>query len=78
MTEQKLLKALVSHRGQILTREQLIYLVWGHDAEFVDENALTVTVKRLRAKIEEDPSAPQYIKTVYGLGYLWADTGVQA
>ncbi|GJM77752.1 DNA-binding response regulator [Paenibacillus sp. HMSSN-139] len=78
VTEQKLLKALVSHRGQILTREQLIYLVWGHDAEFVDENALTVTVKRLRAKIEEDPSAPQYIKTVYGLGYLWADTGVQA
>ncbi len=77
VTEQKLLKALVNHRGQVLTREQLIYLVWGQESEFVDENALTVTIKRLRAKIEEDPAAPQYIKTVYGLGYLWADTGVQ-
>ncbi|MBW4837872.1 MAG: helix-turn-helix domain-containing protein, partial [Paenibacillaceae bacterium] len=78
VTEQKLLKALVNHRGQVLTREQLIYLVWGQESEFVDENALTVTIKRLRAKIEEDPAAPQYIKTVYGLGYLWADAGVQS
>lgn len=77
VTEQKLLKALVNHRGQVLPREQLIYLVWGQDSDFVDENALTVTIKRLRAKIEEDPAAPQYIKTVYGLGYLWADAGVQ-
>ncbi|MGG3454996.1 response regulator transcription factor [Paenibacillus rhizolycopersici] len=77
VTEQKLLKALVNHRGQVLPREQLIYLVWGQDSEFVDENALTVTIKRLRTKIEEDPAAPQYIKTVYGLGYLWADAGVQ-
>ncbi|MGG6312614.1 response regulator transcription factor [Paenibacillus macerans] len=77
VTEQKLLKALVANRGQILTREQLLGLVWGQEAEFVDENALTVTVKRLRAKIEDDPSAPQYIKTVYGLGYLWADAGGQ-
>ncbi|MNO00462.1 Sensory transduction protein regX3 [compost metagenome] len=47
--------------------------VWIHGAEFVDENALTVTVKRLRAKIEDDPSAPKYIKTVYGLGYVWTE-----
>lgn len=39
----------------------------------MDENALTVAVKRLRAKIEDEPAAPQYIKTVYGLGYLWAE-----
>ncbi|MOA42134.1 Transcriptional regulatory protein WalR [compost metagenome] len=47
--------------------------VWNHEAEFVDENALTVTVKRLRTKIEDDPSAPKFIKTVYGLGYMWAE-----
>ncbi|MNO39824.1 Sensory transduction protein regX3 [compost metagenome] len=72
-TEQKLLKVLVSHRGQILTRDQLMEQVWNHEAEFVDENALTVTVKRLRTKIEDDPSAPKFIKTVYGLGYMWAE-----
>ncbi|MGG3839186.1 response regulator transcription factor [Paenibacillus thiaminolyticus] len=72
-TEQKLLKALVANRGTILTREQLMDRVWTNEAEFVDENALTVTVKRLRAKIEDEPSAPKYIKTVYGLGYVWAE-----
>lgn len=72
-TEQKLLKVLASNRGRILTREQLMGRVWDREAEFVDENALTVTVKRLRSKIEDDPSAPDYIKTVYGLGYVWAE-----
>ncbi|MNN08457.1 Sensory transduction protein regX3 [compost metagenome] len=72
-TEQKLLKVLVSNRGQIMTRDQLMDQVWTYEAEFVDENALTVTVKRLRAKIEDDPSAPKYIKTVYGLGYMWTE-----
>ncbi|WP_435925001.1 response regulator transcription factor [Paenibacillus sp. DYY-L-2] len=72
-TEQKLLKVLASNRGRILTREQLMDRVWDREAEFVDENALTVTVKRLRSKIEDDPSAPDYIKTVYGLGYVWAE-----
>lgn len=77
ITEQKLLKTLVTNRGQILTREQLMNTVWLQEAEFVDENALTVTIKRLRTKIEDDPSAPKYIKTVYGLGYVWADAGVR-
>ena len=71
-TEQKLLKALVMNRGNILTREQLMDKLWMNDADFVDENALTVTVKRLRAKIEDDPAAPVFIKTVYGLGYMWS------
>ncbi|MGN7383466.1 response regulator transcription factor [Paenibacillus sp. SAFN-117] len=72
-TEQKLLKVLVANRGIILTREQIMDKVWTHEAEFVDENALTVTVKRLLAKIEEEPSSPKYIKTVYGLGYIWSE-----
>lgn len=71
-TECKLLRTLVNHPGQILTREQLMDQVWSGEADFVDENALTVTIKRLRAKLEDKPSAPEYIKTVYGLGYVWA------
>ncbi|MEK3838132.1 response regulator transcription factor [Paenibacillus sp. FSL R7-0128] len=72
-SEQKLLRILVTNRGNILTREQLIDKTWSQEAVFVDENALTVAIKRLRAKIEEDPSLPQYIKTVYGLGYTWTE-----
>ncbi|MEK3791324.1 response regulator transcription factor [Paenibacillus sp. FSL R7-0204] len=72
-SEQKLLRILVTNRGNILTREQLIDKTWSQEAVFVDENALTVAIKRLRAKIEEDPSSPQYIKTVYGLGYTWTE-----
>ncbi|KGE20924.1 response regulator transcription factor [Paenibacillus wynnii] len=72
-TEQKLLKTLVVNSGNILTREQLMDKIWSQEAEFVDENALTVAIKRLRAKIEDDPSSPRYIKTIYGLGYMWAE-----
>lgn len=72
-TELKLLKIFVANPGMVLNREQLIDKIWSQEAEFVDENALTVAVKRLRAKIEDEPSDPHYIKTVYGLGYLWAE-----
>lgn len=69
-TERKLLRLLVENRGQVLTRERLLERVW--DTEFVDENALSVAVKRLRDKLEDNPSKPRYIKTAYGLGYTWA------
>ena len=71
-TEQKLLRLLVENRGRTLTRAQLVDRIWTDGAAYVDENALSVTVKRLRDKLEETPSKPQYIKTVYGLGYTWA------
>ena len=70
--EQKLLRLLVEHRGQTLTRAALVDRIWTDGAEYVDENALSVTVKRLRDKLEDMPSKPRYIKTVYGLGYTWA------
>ncbi len=70
-TEQKLLRLLVENRGQTLSRATLVDRIWTDGAEFVDENALSVTVKRLRGKLEENPSAPQYLKTVYGIGYTW-------
>jgi len=70
-TEQKLLKYLVANENQVLPREMLIEKIWSVDSEFVDENALSVTVKRLRQKIEDSPTRPQFIKTVYGIGYRW-------
>ena len=71
-TEQKLLRVLVENRGRTLPRELLVDRVWTDGAEYVDENALSVTVKRLRGKLEENPSKPRFLKTVYGIGYVWA------
>ncbi len=66
-TEQKLLRYLTENRGITLSREKLIDRIWTSGAEFVDENALSVTVKRLRDKL----GAKEYIKTVHGIGYVW-------
>lgn len=71
-TEQKLLRILVDNRGQTLPRATLVDRIWTDGAEYVDENALSVTVKRLRDKLEDTPSSPKYLKTVYGIGYSWA------
>ena len=74
-TEQKLLKVLCENRGKVVKREYLIDEVWQGDTEFVDAHALTVAVKRLRDKLEDDTQKPKYIKTVYGIGYTWAVNG---
>lgn len=71
-TEQKLLRVLVENRGHAVSRATLLDRVWTDGAEFVEENALSVTVKRLRGKLEKDPAKPEYLKTVYGIGYTWA------
>lgn len=70
-TEQRLLRLLVENRGRTLSRGQLMDRVWSDGAEFVDENALSVAIRRLRSKLEPDPSRPRYLKTVYGIGYTW-------
>ncbi len=70
-TEQKLLRILVTNRGITLSRNDLIDRIWTDGADYVDENALSVTVKRLRDKLEEIPAKPKYLKTVYGIGYTW-------
>lgn len=66
-SEQKLLRFLVENRGITLSRDKLLDSVWSVDAAFVDENTLSVTVKRLRDKL----GAQDKIKTVYGIGYRW-------
>ena len=71
-TEQKLLRLLCENRGKTLRRSYLIDEVWQGDTQYVEEHALTVTVKRLRGKLEPDPKNPVFIKTVYGIGYMWA------
>lgn len=71
-TEQRLLRILCENAGATLTRSQLIDYVWAGDGEFVEEHALTVTVKRLRDKLSDTGMPPEYIKTVYGIGYTWA------
>lgn len=70
-TEQKLLKLLVDNRGRNLTRNMLMDAVWTDGADYVDENALSVSIKRLRDKLEDNPAKPEYIQTVYGIGYVW-------
>lgn len=65
-TEQKLLKLLVKNKNITLSRNTLIDRVWSDSSEFVEENALSVTIRRLREKLGEAP-----IKTVYGIGYMW-------
>lgn len=70
-TEQKLLRLLIDSKGITLSRDKLLDKIWIDGADFVNENALSVTIKRLRDKLEDSPSKPQYIKTVYGIGYTW-------
>ncbi|MCH5321721.1 MAG: response regulator transcription factor [Eubacterium sp.] len=68
--EYKLLLILLNNRGSVLSRGQLLENIWDIDGDFVEDNTLTVYIKRLRDKIEEDPAQPVYIKTVRGLGYV--------
>lgn len=72
-TELRLLACFLRNRGQVLTREQLLATLWNEDANFVDDNTLSVYIRRLREKVERDPSAPQHLRTVRGLGYEWRE-----
>lgn len=70
-TEQQILYLLISNPNRILTRERLLEWVWSEGAEYVEDNALSVGIRRLRDKLEDDSSNPSYIKTIYGKGYVW-------
>lgn len=67
--EYKLLTLFIDHRGKLLTRDQLLDEIWNIAGDFVNDNTVTVYIKRLREKIENDPTNPKIIKTVRGLGY---------
>lgn len=67
--EYKILALLFENKGRILTRGQILSGIWDESGNFVNNNTLTVYIKRLREKIEEDPNVPKVIKTVRGIGY---------
>lgn len=71
VNEQRLLRLFVENRGRVLTRNILIDRLWSDGGEYVDENALSVTVNRLRSKLEDKRDDISYIKTIYGQGYMW-------
>lgn len=68
--EYKLFLTLLNNRGIVLSRNKLLEYMWDIDGDFVNDNTLTVYIRRLRNKIEQDPANPVYIKTVRGLGYM--------
>lgn len=67
--EYRLLLVFINNRGAVLSRTQLLEAIWDIAGDFVNDNTLTVYIKRLREKIEDDPQNPAIIKTVRGLGY---------
>lgn len=72
-TEIRLLKYFIENPKQVVTKEQLLSQLWDVNGNFVDQNTLAVNIRRLREKIEDNPSEPQYIKNVRGIGYIWAE-----
>ena len=67
--EYKLLSTLLTHRGRLMTRGKLLEEIWDIDGDFVNDNTLTVYIKRLREKLEDNPQEPAIIRTVRGMGY---------
>lgn len=72
-TEWKLLECLARSRGRVLTRNMLLEQIWDVEGSFVDENTLSVHIRRLRQKLEPDPKTPRYVVTVFGLGYTFGE-----
>lgn len=69
--EYSLLSFFMENPMRILSRNQLLEAIWDIEGNFVDENTLSVNIRRLREKIEDDPSAPVILKNIRGLGYIW-------
>ena len=70
--EGKLLKYLMENSSQTVTKEKLMEALWDIDGNFVDENTVAVNIRRLRQKVEDNPSEPEYIKNIRGVGYTFA------
>ena len=70
VTEYKLLELLCKNKGIAMTKEVLLDKLWDYNGNYVDDNTLSVNVRRLRKKIEDDPKNPKYIVTLFGIGYI--------
>lgn len=73
-TEYKLLCFLMENPGQVLSADQILGRLWDCEERYIDSSTLTVYIRRLRTKMEEDPAHPQKILTVRGMGYKWSVT----
>ena len=71
--EQRILLTFMNNKNVILTRDKLLDIIWDAAGNFVNDNTLTVCIKRLREKIEDDPANPKIIKTIRGVGYKLGD-----
>ena len=69
--EYKLLCFFMQHLNAVLSKEQILDALWDCDGDYIDSSALTVYIRRLRMKIEDDPGKPQMLLTVRGMGYKW-------
>ncbi len=72
-TEYKLLEYMAKNKGKVLTRTMLLEQIWDVDGNFIDENTLSVHIKRLRGKLEDNSKNPEYILTIFGIGYTFGD-----
>jgi DNA-binding response OmpR family regulator len=71
--EYRLLKLLMENARRVLTKERILADLWDSDGNYVDENTVAVNIRRLREKIEEDPSEPRHILNIRGIGYEWQE-----
>ncbi len=69
--EFRLLCLMVRSAGRVVTRDMILEELWDGRGQFVDDNTLSVYIRRLREKIEEDPSSPEHLVTIRGIGYCW-------
>ncbi len=74
--EYRLLCLFLKNKGRVLTRAVILDKLWDSMGAFVDDNTLSVYVRRLREKLEENPSMPEHLKTVRGVGYRWEENGL--
>lgn len=74
--EYRLLCLLVRNAGRVVTRDTILDELWDGTGNFVDDNTLSVYVRRLREKVEADPSHPEHLTTVRGFGYQWKEVSV--
>ena len=68
-TEYKLLEILCKNKGRAMTKEILLDKLWDYNGNYVDDNTLSVNIRRIRKKIEDDSKNPEYIITLFGIGY---------
>lgn len=69
--EFKIIKLLMENQGRVLLKDVILEQIWDSRGSYVDDNTLSVNIRRIREKIEQNPSKPEHIRTIRGMGYIW-------